>query len=100
MSLDENKEWRKRVFGSELENIYDVKNQNGMTCIHENKVDKISEQNLLHYILNPSKNTNILNIHYSPILHARMNTQKGRENIKKFRILLDSGCGSMIVMGS
>ena len=40
MSLDEKKEkkeWRKREFESELEYIYDTKNQNGMTCIHENE---------------------------------------------------------------
>ena len=41
MSLDENKqktEWRKRAFLSELESTYDIEIQDGMTCIHGNKV--------------------------------------------------------------
>ena len=37
-----------------------------MTCIHGNKVNRISEYNLLHDILNPSKKTKILNSLYSP----------------------------------
>ena len=37
MSLDENKECCKRAFESDIENIYIIKNQNGMTCIHETK---------------------------------------------------------------
>ena len=46
MSLDENKEkkeWRKRAFERGLECIYNVKNQNGMTCIHENEVNNIAK---------------------------------------------------------
>ena len=35
MSLDAKKEWHKRVFEVKLEYIYDIKIQNGMTCIHE-----------------------------------------------------------------
>ena len=69
-----------------------------MTCIHENKVNKISEINLLHDILNPYKHTKSSNIHYSPILHGCMNTQKGRLEFKNFRILFHSGFFSTIVM--
>ena len=39
MSLDEKKEktkWHKRVFESELENTYETKIHNCMTCIHVN----------------------------------------------------------------
>ena len=39
-----------------------------------------------------------MNSHYSPILHGCMNTKKGRAKFKKFQILLDSGCSSMIVI--
>ena len=28
-----------------------------------------------------------------------MNTRKGKAKFKNFRILMDSGCGSMVVMG-
>ena len=40
MSIDdkkENIEWRKSEFECELENTYEIENQNGMTCIHEKK---------------------------------------------------------------
>ena len=60
MSINENKEkteWCKRDFESKLENTYDIENQNGMTCIHGNEVNKTSECNLLHEILNPTKCT-------------------------------------------
>ena len=67
-----------RAFECELESIYDIKRQNIITCIHEKKVNKISECNLLHNILNPSKSNKIINIHYSPILHGCMNALKGR----------------------
>ena len=70
-----------------------------MNCIHGNKSYKIVEYNLLHDILNPSKRTKNLKIHYSPILHGCMNTQKGRANFKNFLILLYSGCSYMILMG-
>ena len=30
-----------------------------MTCIHQNEANKISEYNLLHDIINPSKHTKI-----------------------------------------
>ena len=55
-SLDEKKEkkeWRKRVFESEFENMYDIENQNGINRIHDNEVNKIAECNLLHDIINP-----------------------------------------------
>ena len=102
MSLDEKKEnmeRHKRAFERELKNTYDIEIQNGMNFIHRNKVNKVAEFNLLHDILNPSKHTKHLNIHYSPILHGCMNTRKGREYFKRFQILLDSGCSSTIVMG-
>ena len=71
-----------------------------MNRIHENKVNKIAECNLLHIIINPSKRTKNLNIHYSHILHGCINTRKGTEKFKNFRILLYSGCIFTIVMGS
>ena len=80
MSLDD-KKWRlelhKRVFECELKNTYDIEIQNDMTRIHDNKVNNISEWNLLHDILNPPKPKKNLNIQYSPILHGCMNTKKG-----------------------
>ena len=41
--------------------IYDMKKLNGMNCIHENRVNKIAECNLLHDKINPSKFTKTLN---------------------------------------
>ena len=70
-----------------------------MTCIHGNEVNKIAEQNVLHDIINLSKRTKFLNSYYSPIMHGRMNTRKGRAKFKNFRILLDSECSTTIVMG-
>ena len=49
-------------------------------------------------MLNPSKRTKTLNIHYSTILHGCMNTQKGRAKFKNFPILFGSGLSSTIVM--
>ena len=43
--------------------------------------------------------TKILYIHYSPIIHGCMNNKTFRAKFKSFRILLDSGCSSTIVMG-
>ena len=65
MSLDKNKEnieWRKRAFECEPKNEYEIEIQNGMTCIHKNKVNKLAEYNLIHDILNPPKNTKNSNI--------------------------------------
>ena len=70
-----------------------------MTRIQNNEVNNIAECNLLHDIINPPKRTKKLNIHYSPILHGCMNTRKGRAKFKNFRILLDSGCSSAILIG-
>ena len=67
--------------------------------IHDNEVNKISECNLLHDIINYPRRAKILNIHYSPIIHVCMNTRKGKSKFNNFRILLDSGCSSTIVMG-
>ena len=60
MSLDDTKEkleWRKSVFEWKLKNKYDIEIQNGMTCIHDNKVNNIAKWNLLHGILNTNKRT-------------------------------------------
>ena len=40
-----------------------MKNLNYMNCIHDNKVNNISEYNLIHDIINPSKRTNNINIY-------------------------------------
>ena len=71
-----------------------------MNCMHEKKVNKIGEYNLLYDILNPSKRTKIINTHYYPILYGWMNTRRGRSKFKSFQILLDSRCSSTIVMKS
>ena len=52
-----NKEWRKRAFGSELENIYDMKILKGMNYTNDNKVNNISDCISLYHILNSSKHT-------------------------------------------
>ena len=70
-----------------------------MTRIHDKEVNKIAKCNLLHYIINPPKRDKNLNTHYSPILHGCMNTRKVRANFNNFKILLDSGYSSTIVMG-
>ena len=69
-----------------------------MTCIYDTEVDNIAECNLLHDIFNPPKHTKKIKIHYSPILHGCMNTRKGKAKFNNFRILLDSGCSSTIIM--
>ena len=101
LSLDgSHKEWQKRTSEIKHKNIYDIKSLNDINRINDNKVNNISECNLLHDILNTSKRTKILNIHYSPILHGCMDKRKGREKFKNFQILLGSGCSYNIVMGS
>ena len=67
-----------------------------MTYIHENKVNKISDCNLLYDIINPSKYNKLFNIQYSLFLHGCMNPLKCIEKFNSFCIVLDSGCGSMI----
>ena len=102
MNIEETKEeleWRKRAFEYEQKNVYGIENRNDMTHIHNNEVKNIDEWNLLHDIINNLKRTKKLNSHYSPILHGCMNTRKGKAKFKKFRILLDNGCSSTIVMG-
>ena len=69
-----------------------------MISIHENEVNKIAGYNLLYDIINPSKHTKILNIHYSPILYGCMYTRKCGAKFENLGILLDSGCSSTIVM--
>ena len=45
------------MFECELKNTYGVENQNGMTCIHDNKVNNMNECNLIHDMINPPKHT-------------------------------------------
>ena len=66
--------------------------------MHDNEVKNIAECNLLHDIINPPKHAKNINNHYSPILHGCMNTRKGIAKFRNFRILLYSGCSSMIAM--
>ena len=70
-----------------------------MTCIHENEVNKTSEYNLLHDIINPYKHTKNINSHNSPILHGFANKRKGKSRFNNSRILLDSWCSYTIVKG-
>ena len=72
------------MFEIEIKNTYEIDIYNGMNCIHQNKVNKISECNLLHYMLNIPKCTKTLNSHYSSITHLCMNTQNGRARFKNF----------------
>ena len=66
-----------------------MKRLNCMNFIHDNEVNKISEYNLLHDILNPPKRNTNMNIHYSPILHGCMNAQKGRDFFSKSYWIVD-----------
>ena len=66
------------MFERKLDNIYDTKILNDMDSIHDNKVNNIAECNLPHVILNPSKCTKNVNIHYSTILHGCMNIRRGK----------------------
>ena len=78
MSLDETKirlKWRKRAFLCKQKITYGIENQNDMTCIHDNEVNKIAEYNVLHDIINSPKLTKNLNIHCCPIQHGCMNTR-------------------------
>ena len=58
------------------------------------------ECNILSTFLNPTKHAKYKISPYSPILQDCMNTCRGRENFKNFRIVLDSGIFSTIVMGN
>ena len=73
-----------------------IENRDKLIHIHDNEVKNISECNLLHNIINPHKRAKNINIHYSPILHGCMNTRKGIEQLKNFRIILYSGYSSTI----
>ena len=102
MDLEETKaeiEWRKHSFECNHKSSYWIKNRNNVKGVHDKEVNKIAECNLLHDIISTTKCPKILNRHYSPILHECMDTRHGRAKFKNFRILLDSGCNSMIVMG-
>ena len=68
-----------------------------MIHIHDKEVNKISEFNLIHDMINPPKCAKILNIYYHPIIHIFMNTRKGRAKFKNFQTILDSGCSSIIL---
>ena len=99
LSLNDSlKEWRKRAFESELENMYDMKSLNDINCIHLNKVNNIAEWNLLHVILNTSKLTKNINIYYNPILNVCMNKCRGKAKFNIIWILLDIGCNYTIVI--
>ena len=50
---------------------------NSMNSTHNKKVNNISEWNLLHDIVNPTKHNKNINSHYLPILSVCMNTRKG-----------------------
>ena len=81
---DSHKECRNRDFESRLKNTYGMKSLNDMNRIHNNKVNNTSGWNLLHAILNSSKRTKNMNIHYYPILHVCMNTSRGKAKFKEF----------------
>ena len=66
--------------------IHDMKSLNGVNCIYDNKVNNIDKYNLLHDILNPSKHTKNISIHYYPILHGCINTRKGKVKFKNYQI--------------
>ena len=51
---------------------------------NNNEVNNIAEFNSLHDILNTSKRTKYINIHYYPILHGCMNTRKERVKFENF----------------
>ena len=57
MKKKEKTEWHKTGFEREIKYIYEFEIQNGISCIHRNKVNKIYEWNLLHDIINPTKHT-------------------------------------------
>ena len=60
MSLEETKEkleWLKRAFECKQKSTHGIENKNYMTTIHDKEVNKISEWNFLHDIINPPKCT-------------------------------------------
>ena len=66
--------------------------------LHDNKVKNRAEQNLLHDTISSHKRTKHIKINYFPILHECMNSCRGKARFNNFRILLESGFSSMIVM--
>ena len=78
--------------------MYYMKRLNDMKYMNDNKVNIISEYNLLSDILNTFKWTKNIIIHYYPILHGCMNTRRGRAKYRIFWILLDSWCISTTVI--
>ena len=54
---------------------------------------------MYYLFLSPTKRAKTKNIHYSPILQVCMKTHSGMAEFKNFRVILDSGKISAIVMG-
>ena len=73
---------------------------NYLNCIYDRKVNNKAECYLLHNVLKTSKLAKNINSHNYPILHGCMNTCRCRARYNMFRILLDSGCISIIVTRS
>ena len=71
---------------------------NNMNRIHNNEVNNISGWNALNGTINTYKNTKYINSNYFSFLHGYMNTCRGRSKFQKFRIFLDNGCISKIIM--
>ena len=65
---------------------------NNINRIHNYKVSNIAECNSIHDILNPSKLTKNINIHYPPILHECMNNCRVKVKFQNFQIIWGSGC--------
>ena len=68
----------------ELEYIYDTKILIDTNHIHDNKVNNISEFNLLHDILITSKRTKNMNSRYPPIIYVCMNIRRCKEIFDNF----------------
>ena len=65
------------------------------------KIMTVINMNITYYlILNPNKCAKSENSHYSPILQGCMNTHSGKAKFKNFRILLNGGISSTILMGN
>ena len=60
------KEWCKRAFERDINNMYDMENIYDIHNIHNNSFNHIYECNLIHDILNPSKHNKNNNYRYSP----------------------------------
>ena len=67
-----------------------MKSLDDMNFIYYKYVNNITEFNLLHDILNYSKNNKNINSHYSSILYGCINTPRSKNKLKNFRIFLDS----------